>query len=124
MQTRKKKKTFERAGSTVEYISLIVFLLAAFLVFDRHILRGMWGQWKKTGDTFGHGKQFDPRGFGINGIGGWTLRCRWVYVDIDDRNNDNGQWVIQPCFDNCRLIQGKTVDACRADCVDTLQHCE
>ena len=68
MTVRVKKK----ASSVIEYMALIVFILTAFFVFQRYILKGLSGRWQSVGDTFGHGKQYDPRNYGVNGIGGGT----------------------------------------------------
>jgi len=118
MSAIRQKKTFERAGSTVEYMALVIFLLAALLVFQRYILRAFWGKWRAAGDTFGHGRQYDPRGFGIEGSDGGTLQCMFVYDDPDDPANDNGVWVEQPCYDECILTIGSE-GQCRADCINT-----
>jgi hypothetical protein len=81
----------QKATSTVEYIALVTFILAALFIFRTYIIRGLSGKWKATSDTFGFGRQFDPRPFGSNGEGGGTLDCyydaasgRWLdryYVD-------------------------------------------
>jgi len=75
-----KKKYDNRAASGMEYIALVIFLLAAMLVFQRYIYRGFAGGWKKAGDTFGHGRQFDPRPFGVAGLGGGSLECYYDYT--------------------------------------------
>lgn len=69
----------KNAVSHMEYIALIIFILAAFLVFRDYIYRGFMGQWRKAGDAFGHGRQYDPRPFGDDGNLGGTQEC---YCDI------------------------------------------
>ena len=68
------------AVSHVEYMSLIVFIIAILLVFQRYVYRGIAGSWKKAGDTFGHGRQFDPRPFGMRGHRGGTRELFFDYT--------------------------------------------
>ena len=113
-----KKIRSRKAGSAIEYMALIIFLLGALLVFKRYILRGFWGQWKKAGDVFGHGKQYDPRGFEDGG----TLQCIFVYDCYPDgicvnshgiaTFSESGTWVVQPGYDECMVTPGKTRQAC------------
>ena len=44
-----------------EFIGLILFILAAFIVFQKYIVRGFTGRWKSVGDVFGEGRIYDPR---------------------------------------------------------------
>ncbi|MEW5894922.1 MAG: hypothetical protein AB1650_04080 [Candidatus Omnitrophota bacterium] len=90
-----------KAASTVEYMALIVFILGALFVFKRYIARGLWAQWKKAGDVFGHGRQFDPRPFGIDGEDGGTLRCMFVYDNPSNIYDSAGVWVDQVKYDEC-----------------------
>jgi len=46
--------------STMEFVALIVIILAAFVVFQKYIVRSISGRWKSTGDALGQGKIFDP----------------------------------------------------------------
>jgi hypothetical protein len=50
----------KRAQSLVEYIALITFILAAFLVFQKYIARAFSGRWKTVGDSIGQGRIYDP----------------------------------------------------------------
>ena len=54
----KNKKKYGQ--STMEYMLLITFIIGAMLVFHKYIVRGMWGQWKTIGDSFGSGRLYDP----------------------------------------------------------------
>jgi len=54
----KKKKS---AQATMEYLLLIIFVLTAFFVFRKYILRGFTGRWKTTGDSFAYGMYYDPK---------------------------------------------------------------
>ena len=48
-----------RAQSSVEYVILIIIILAAYLAISQYIKRGFQGRWKATVDDFGD--QYDPR---------------------------------------------------------------
>jgi hypothetical protein len=109
-----RKNFWQHAGSTIEYLALTVFILGAIVVFQKYILHAFWGQWKKAGDVFSFGKQYDPRAFGTDGDGGGTLECMFVFRDKDDPNNLSGDWVIQPGYDECMLTPGQTQAACIA----------
>ena len=57
-----KKSTLKNtAASTLEYVLLITIILGAILVTQKYIVRGFAGRWKQVGDTFGLGRQYDPR---------------------------------------------------------------
>ena len=49
-----------RGQSVIEFAALIVFLLAAFIVFQKYIVRGFSGRWKVVGDSLGQGRIYDP----------------------------------------------------------------
>lgn len=53
-------RLIRRAQSSLEFIALITFMLTVFLVFQKFITRGFVGRWQATGDTWGHGRQYDP----------------------------------------------------------------
>ena len=111
---KEKSNVMKRSAATIEFMALIVFLLAALLVFQKYILQGFWGQWKKAGDIFGQGRQYDPRPFGIGGDEGGTLECMYVYDDPSDPES-SGDWVLQPCYDECMADSANS----KADCVIT-----
>lgn len=79
MASLKKK----RASAAIEYMAMITFILAAFFIFQHYIVRGFSGRWKAVGDTFGHGKQYDPKEFGPGGKGGGTFECYFDYIHCD-----------------------------------------
>ncbi len=48
------------AGQSVtEYMLLIVFILTAFFVMQKYIVRGFSGRWKDIGDSLGQGRLYD-----------------------------------------------------------------
>ena len=55
------KKAKNRAEAVIEYMALIMFFLTALWLFDTHIVSGFVGRWKTVGDSFDHGREFDPR---------------------------------------------------------------
>jgi hypothetical protein len=61
----------------MEYMALVIFILGALLAMRVYILRSMSGKWKAAGDSFGQGRQYDPRPFGVSGEDGGTLVCRY-----------------------------------------------
>ncbi len=71
----KKLFLYRRAASALEYMLLLSFIMATFVVFRIYILRALSGKWKTSGDTFGFGRQYDPRPFGKAGEKGGTLEC-------------------------------------------------
>ena len=55
-----KKKS--KGASTIEYAALFTMILVAFWFGMRvYIQRGIQGRWKATGDTFGQGRQYQPK---------------------------------------------------------------
>lgn len=45
----------------MEFVALIMFLMAAYIVFQKYIVRGLSGRWKSVGDALGQGRIYDPR---------------------------------------------------------------
>jgi hypothetical protein len=98
-----------KAFSSIEYVALTGFILAALFVFQHYIVRGLGGRVKSTGDTFGQMRQYDPRPYGVHGEGGGTLEC--VYLgDPDGPGRIVAGWREGSCVDHC------TTDACRYAC--------
>ena len=98
--------------SMLEYMALLVFLLATFFVFQHYIVRGFYGSWKQAGDAFGQGRQYDPRPFGNLGSGGGTLECFFdtMHCKPDAAAPEKtappcvrmNLWVAKDCYDkNC-----------------------
>ena len=50
-----------RGVSTVEYMLVIAFILAAFAFFQKYIFRGISGKLHGVGDSYGYGRQYDPK---------------------------------------------------------------
>ncbi len=55
------KNINKKKGQTVlEYVILTTFILFVFLSFQKYIVRAFSGRWKRSVDSFGYGRQFDP----------------------------------------------------------------
>ena len=93
------QKKFRTASSTLEYVSLIVFILSALYVFQTYIFRGISGHWKGASDTIGFGRQYDPREYGTDGTGGGTMECMFDYLHCKSAgaNMISGANMIPPC---------------------------
>ncbi len=89
----------KKAVSTIEYALLLMIIMGAVFISQRYILRGFAGRWKAVGDTFGQGKQYDPKK---------TVECAW--------SQQFNLWYGPDCFD--REWNNNYSDANR-DCVQT-----
>ena len=49
-----------RAVSTMEYLFFMTLILFAILGLQKYMAHGIYGMWKRTGDSFGFGRQSDP----------------------------------------------------------------
>jgi len=74
----------KRGQSAIEFAAIIVFLLAAFLVFQKYIARGLAGRWKSVGDSLGQGRIYDPN---------FTTECEF---------HPRIGWFDRSCFEGCR----------------------
>jgi len=86
----------------IEFLALVLFILAVFLVFQKYIVRGFSGRWKSVGDTLGGGQVYDPL---------LTKECAY-----DPQYTSS--WFDQICYENnCEdscLRSTKTAAACTA----------
>lgn len=109
----------QKAVAVLEYMALMVLLMACLLLFNRYIVRGFFGQWKKAGDVFGHGRQYDPRVFGVGGDQGGTLECY-----CEKKHLDSSVWVPTRCADaNCDCTLPPEHPDYWTDCGDCLDTC-
>lgn len=60
-----------KAQSTIEYITLFTIIILAIFAMQKYVLRGLNGRVKSSMDSFGHGRQYDPKR---------TLECEYDYV--------------------------------------------
>lgn len=95
-----------KGQSLVEYITLVVMVLAVFWVFQKYIARGFAGRWKAVGESLGQGRIYDPRK---------TTEC--IY---DSQNTF--VWYDQSCFEasGCDCL---TVRANATTCRDCILSC-
>lgn len=77
-----------KGHSIVEYAFLIVLVLGAMFVFRDYLSRGLNGRYKSIGDTYGMGRQYDPK--------------RTVTCGYDDRLN---MWYDEACFESETIRQ-------------------
>lgn len=76
----------------VEYIVVILVIIAAMLAFRGYVQRAYQGSIARSGETFAYGRQFDPKD---------TIACAF-----DDKQNI---WYAQACYNhnyakaNCRI---------------------
>jgi len=95
--------------SMIEFVALVMFILAAFIVFQRYIVRGFSGRWKSVGDSLGEGRLFDPRK---------TTECAY-----DAQYTDS--WYDRTCWEaNCEeecLLTTQTAADCTA-CINSCQN--
>lgn len=83
-----------------------MFILAAFLVFQKYIARGFSGRWKAVGESLGQGRIYDPR---------FTTECIYGFPYLN-------VWYDKACFvsSGCDCL---TVQATDATCKDCIQSC-
>ncbi len=95
-----------RGQSTMEYIAVLMFILAAFLIFQKYLTRGISGRWKSVGDAIGQGRIYS-----IN-----STECAF---DIFDPSKDRWYEVScfdQFCYDSC-YVAAMNVAGC-SQCID------
>ena len=90
-----KNLKYKKASSIIEYMVVVLFILAALFVFQYYISRGLAGRWKAVGDTFGGGRQYDPKAYNQGG----TLECFYY------GNENSGNWIASQCYEDC--LRGK-----------------
>ena len=86
-----------KGQSIVEYMVLIVFVIAALLVSQKYLARSISGRWKSQADSMGYGRQYSY---------GQTLECRYT----------NNEWYDLNCYDqnecDCESSQSKMGESC------------
>jgi len=108
-----------KAQAVFEYMMLIVFVVSAFLVFQKYIVRAMSGRWRDVGDAFSYGQSYDPEN---------TIECATfgaVAATEDPRFPDTEIWYNVDCFNaNCMVpcfhdpIDAPQCRACIIACQD------
>ncbi len=80
---------FAKGQGTLEYVVVLMFVLGAFLIFQKYVVRGFSGRWKAVGDSFGEGQIYDPN---------LTVECA-----VDTRYPND--WYDTKCFkQNCQTL--------------------
>lgn len=49
-----------RGQTALEYAVLIAVVVAALVGMSIYVKRSLSGKWREVGDTFGHGRQYEP----------------------------------------------------------------
>lgn len=89
------RRLSRRGQSVIEFAALIMFILTAFLVFQKYISRGLSGRWKGVGDALGQGRIYDPN---------YTIECEF-YPGVG--------WYDRTCYENtCRSSTCPTPSQC------------
>lgn len=55
------RKGQSRGFLAIEYSMLIAIVAACLVIMAVYLKRGIMGKWRQSGDTFGQGRQFDPK---------------------------------------------------------------
>lgn len=87
----------------LEYVTLLVFIMGALVIFGNYIIYGLTGKWKKTGESFGFGIHFIPQN---------SVQCRY------DTYSNTGRWYDVELFDkycDCFSLQQNS-ETCH-DCI-------
>ncbi len=99
------KKIFysQRAQSALEFITMVIFILGAFLVFQKYIAHGLAGRWKGIGDTFGQGRVYSESK---------TTECAYDAQYFDT-------WYDEDCYEaNCDCVTTQSNPATCKDCIE------
>lgn len=99
-----RKKT-RRGQSLIEWTTLIIFVVTAFFIFQKYIVRGFTGRWKTVGDALGGGHIYDPR---------LTLEC--AYDPTYTSRWYNAACYDAQCIDPCLKGIGNC-SACITGCI-------
>jgi Flp pilus assembly pilin Flp len=54
-------KINRRAASVIEYSLLVAVTVAAIIGIQIYLKRAISGNWRQAADTFGYGRQYDPK---------------------------------------------------------------
>ncbi len=103
------KRTANKGQSFIEYITMIIFILIALIVFQKYIARGIYGRWKAAGDSLSSGA-------GLYDLDK-TLECEYDYVFTNT-------WYNVACYDinNCaKVCYG--VSSSSAQCISCINGC-
>jgi len=50
----------KKGFSSLEYVVLIIVIIAALVVMSSHLRRAISGKWRTAADSFGQGRQYAP----------------------------------------------------------------
>ncbi len=103
----RRKRKYGQA--VMEYLVLVIFLVSAFLVFQKYIVRAMSGRWKMVGDTWGHGRVWDPNK---------TEECLFDF-------RFTNLWYSKTCYDtqDCDCESSMGIELIDVDCQSCVEGC-
>ncbi len=124
-------KRNREAQSIMEYMTLMVFLITAIFVFQNYIIRAYAGGWKKAGDVFGSGRQYDPRPYGTDGDAGGTLECFFDAAHCTAATGPTrpctliNKWISKECYSDhgCDCTVPVGTPEYITDCLSCLEGC-
>ena len=87
-----------KAGSILEYIMVLMVVIAALMLMQKYIVRAFAGRWQSTGDSFGYGRQYDPAKTKERA---WSAREKI--------------WYDKPCYDACYENSKSRLAACKKE---------
>ncbi len=56
-----KIRTLKRGFMTLEYVLWVSIVIAALIGVSVYLKRAICGKWRSSADTFGYGRQYDPK---------------------------------------------------------------
>lgn len=95
---------------------MVIFILGAFLVFQKYIARGLSGRWKAVGDSFGQGRVFSESK---------TKECVYDYIYFN-------KWYDRDCYEascDCQTLQANAttckdcIKLCSMSASEVADHC-
>lgn len=106
MSVRWRKKT---AVSIVEYMALIIIIAGALIVMGPYFIRGFNGNWKKSGESFGLGRQYR----------GNSVECEYAAT-----SSNTGFWYDATCYQGgvtaCLVGNQVCEDGVKTGCITDL----
>ncbi len=95
--------------TTLEITVILVFVISAFLLFQKYFTQALTGRWKAIGEGFSQGRLYDAN----------TIKCAFDEQFLN-------AWYDHDCFrvNGCaRLCYSITVQANVTRCTDCIQSC-
>lgn len=116
-------KRKKNGQALMEYVGLIMFVLFAFLVFQKYIVRAFVGRWKNTGDSFASGSVYDPDKtqtciYDVRFEQGWYDRTCFEDTPCDCTSSD-----VRCPLERCHELYAYRCEQCIQQCVADSPEC-